>query len=180
MQKQKEFDVKEFDVEESKSEVKNKVLILKLSANSEFESRVEKVKKELENKDEEEINDFVTEQFNTLNEEFLKSSHEIEEYVKSVAPKKPKKENFDNEDLYKKALEDYETHLSNYKSFISWTTKIILKITEWLKDFFSEIKKFFHNLWNWIKNAFKDIYEKVKKFLEFKKFFYFFWAYQNI
>ncbi|CAF0779115.1 unnamed protein product, partial [Didymodactylos carnosus] len=156
-------------LENDKKAVQTLILKLKTDAEEQFKEGAEKCQRDLKNGDvsEDEVDEFVTKVFENLNKTFLSYSDDLQQSVKAKAPKKPKKEEFNDQQTYRAAMEKYEQEKQQYIEFVGWVGAIISRLMMWLKDLFVSIKEFFRKLWNWIKEAFQNIAQKVKDFFEF-------------
>ena len=134
------------------------VLRLQNRIQTDLERQVEKARREVANCNDEDIDSIVDNQFDGLNCVFMESSNDLREYVKSKKPNKP--EGPDAE---------YDQDFKKYKSFVQYSTRILYRLTEFIKDVFTQIKEFFHSLWNWIKSKMQGIDQKVTEFIEFMK-----------
>ena len=154
-------------LESSKDETKRNILRLQQQAETQFNAAAKDIKEKVEDLKEDEIDDFVNNNFDQLNATFLGHSNNLRQDVLKKKPKKPKREDFSSEAGYAAALENYEIESKFFKEFVVWTTSVVGKLMEWISDLFTTIKNFFKDLWNWIKNAFANIAEKVYKFVKF-------------
>ena len=98
---------------------------------------------------------------------FLSHSQELREDVLKKKPKKPKRDEYETEEEFASAAEKYEIECENYKQYVGWAMSVVRKLMEWIGDLFKTIKAFFKDLWNWIKNAFANIAQRVQHFVEF-------------
>ena len=154
-------------LESSKYETKRKILRLQQQAETQFNAAAKDIKEKVEDLKEDEIDDFVNNNFDQLNATFLGHSNNLRQDVLKKKPKKPKREDFESEAEYNAASEKYEIESKVFKEFVVWTTSVVQRLMDWINDLFTTIKKFFKDLWNWIKNAFANIAEKVHKFVKF-------------
>ncbi|CAB5372420.1 unnamed protein product [Rhizophagus irregularis] len=136
--------------------VKESVKEFQEYSKSSFEKNVEEIQEELKDKDVDQLNDYINEKFDDLNQGFINYSNITREYVRSLAPKRS---DYLSEEDFKKAKEEYQ-------NFIAWVTGVIQKLSEWLKDLFEKILSFFKSLWNWIKAQVQNVAKNVKEFVK--------------
>ncbi|CAG8489852.1 11247_t:CDS:2 [Ambispora gerdemannii] len=130
--------------------VKKKIKDLQVKANAKFEKKVEEIKKELMDKNSDELDDFVNGEFDEFNQTFIDHSNGIREHVRNLAPKR--------DDYFTK--EAYEEAEREYKDFIAFVVGVINKLRDWLSNLFRVILDFFKSLWSWIKTEERNMAEK--------------------
>ncbi|CAG8543832.1 1430_t:CDS:2 [Ambispora leptoticha] len=148
-----------------KNNVEGLVIKLQTDAKNEFEQQTEKVQSEIENLDEDDIEQFVSDKFNKLNTLFLKKSKKVEKFVLSKRPKKPVRTAEETDEEYNQKYKVYEESLGLYKSFVSWSMSMVERLMHWLSELFDDIISFFKNLWTWIKSKIRDISTNVREFV---------------
>jgi len=156
---------------DGKQRVINLVLKLQKDAQSDFKENTNNVRGEMQdcfnNGQDVDVNAFIDSKFDNLNQKFLQYSNSLRKQVKSNAPKEPVRQNYESNEDYDRAYEDYTHEKADYLVFVSWVSTVIDRLAKWLKKLFDKIKEFFTNLWNWIKAKLQDIAERVKQFLAF-------------
>jgi dGTP triphosphohydrolase len=143
------------------------VFKLKTKAEKEFEEASARIKEELADKDEDELEEFVKQKFHNVRHTFNTKLDELQQLVMDKKPKKPKREDFRSEEEWVEADKQYKDEAQNFKEFVTWVSTITDRILQWLTDLFKSIQEFFRKLWNWIKQKFQQVSTKVKEFIEF-------------
>eukprot|EP00245_Coleochaete_scutata_P011696 TRINITY_DN4390_c0_g1_i1.p1 TRINITY_DN4390_c0_g1~~TRINITY_DN4390_c0_g1_i1.p1 ORF type:complete len:181 (-),score=50.20 TRINITY_DN4390_c0_g1_i1:497-1039(-) len=131
------------------------VLRLKVKA-QDIKSNADAIREELRDMDADDVDAFIEDQFRGLKREVNEGIDDMENKIKS---KKPKKEPG-------KSKEDYEKEMSEYKVFVGHAVTVIEKLSSFFASIIKSCTEFFHNLWNWIKQALSDIATRVKKFCD--------------
>ncbi|RHZ81524.1 hypothetical protein Glove_120g159 [Diversispora epigaea] len=148
------------------NEVRDGVIRLQHEAKNAFEKETEKVKEKIETLSEDQVEDFVRNKFQNLNEMFLKHSKTIEELVISKKPKKPVKNPNETEEEFMKKYKAYEANFDSYKDFVTWSMTVVNRLMFWISDLFDDIIAFFKKLWTWIMSKMRDMSKNIREFIE--------------
>ena len=153
-----------------KEDCKERILVLKEKTTSRLERETETAKQELAGKKSaEEVDEYVDNVFQNVQNEFNRGLNEIKQDVKANAPRRPRRQDYANDKAFAKAEETYQNDLSSYKEYVSFVAGIMSRMVEFFRDLFQSIKEFFQKLWTWIKTMFKEIGKKVREFVDYVK-----------
>ncbi|CAG8501483.1 7973_t:CDS:2 [Dentiscutata erythropus] len=108
------------------NEVRDSVVKLQAEAKNEFENQAEKITKEVEDKSEEEIDDFVRNKFVKLNDIFLENSKMVENLIISRKPKKPVRTPQQTDEKYNKIYKEFEMVPTFTKELVSLINEPLL------------------------------------------------------
>lgn len=91
---------------------------------------------------------------------------EMEKEISGYAPKPPKRREGESDAEFKERERAYQEELDHYKTLAETSVYILKGITWLFQEVFMKVKEFFNDLWNWIKQAMKNIGQKIASFFK--------------
>ncbi|KAK7499153.1 hypothetical protein BaRGS_00009700 [Batillaria attramentaria] len=133
------------------------------------EKETARYREQMKNKTPEEVEELVEEVFAGVKAKVNGKLDEMKEEVKSHAPKKPQRNPKDSEESFQWKQQYYKTQMDNYRTFVSYVGGFLEGLVSLFDRILESIKQFFRDLWKWIKQALKNIAEKVANFMKYLK-----------
>lgn len=146
--------------------LRSKVDNLKDEVQSDLEKKAEELKVSHKNKSPEEITKDVHETIQEEKRKTMKCFDEMEKEITKHAPKPPKRQEGESDASYKEKERAYQEEVRHYSQLAETSIKILKRITGLFHDVFVKVKEFFNDLWNWIKQAMKNIGQKIASFFK--------------
>ena len=142
---------------------------MKVNVETKVETRVADFKEKYKDATDEELNEFIDRAFEDVEMEVRNQLANMKEEVKSHAPKKPVRIPDESDEVYQRKLTQYDQDKQDYMQYVGFVAGFLKGLANLFKEIFQSIREFFRSLWNWIKQALKNIAKRVSDFVNFLK-----------
>lgn len=146
--------------------LRSKFANLKDEVQSDLTKKAEELKVSHKNKSPEEITREVHEVIQEAKRKTMKSYDEMEKEITKHAPKPPTRQEGETDESFKEKEIAYEEEVEHYNQLAEASIKILKGITDLFHEVFVKVKEFFNDVWNWIKQATKNIGQKIASFFK--------------
>ncbi|CAG8627303.1 6645_t:CDS:2 [Paraglomus occultum] len=129
-----------------------------------FEQQSEKIEADVENlsDDDDEVDKFVHEMFDDLNDLIIKKSKEAENYILSKKPTAPERNSYETDEEYNRARAAHKKKSESFKKFVARGAAFVSRLYE----LFTEIINFFKELGTWLKAKIRNVSTKIRSFMK--------------
>ena len=142
---------------------------MKADVEAKVETRVADFKEKYKDATDEELSAFIDGAFEDVEMEVRNQLANMKEEVKRHAPKKPVRRPEESDAEYQRKLAHYEQDRRDYMQYVGFVAGFLKGLANLFREIFQSIREFFRSLWNWIKQALKNIAKKVSDFVKLLK-----------